>query len=63
MVLTGSKSDSAEASCVIPTKFCDSDDIVRALECGGQVAGYTGNVWFPQPAPRDHPWRTRELSD
>ena len=20
--------------------------------------GYAGDVWFPQPAPRDHPWRT-----
>ena len=24
----------------------------------GQLAGYGGDVWFPQPAPRDHPWRT-----
>ncbi len=24
----------------------------------GQLAGYAGDVWFPQPAPRDHPWRT-----
>jgi len=30
---------------------------VRALE-SGQLAGYAGDVWFPQPAPRDHPWRT-----
>ena len=22
------------------------------------AAGYAGDVWFPQPAPRDHPWRT-----
>lgn len=21
------------------------------------VAGYAGDVWFPQPAPKDHPWR------
>ena len=20
--------------------------------------GYAGDVWFPQPAPADHPWRT-----
>lgn len=19
--------------------------------------GYSGDVWFPQPAPKDHPWR------
>jgi formate dehydrogenase len=38
-------------------KICDRDAIVRALETG-QLAGYAGDVWFPQPAPRDHPWRT-----
>jgi formate dehydrogenase len=38
-------------------KLCDRDAIVRALE-SGQLAGYAGDVWFPQPAPRDHPWRT-----
>jgi formate dehydrogenase len=37
--------------------ICDRDAIVRALE-SGQLAGYAGDVWFPQPAPRDHPWRT-----
>ena len=24
----------------------------------GHLAGYAGDVWFPQPAPADHPWRT-----
>ncbi|HTV32577.1 MAG TPA: NAD-dependent formate dehydrogenase [Methylocella sp.] len=38
-------------------KICDRDAIVRALE-NGQLAGYAGDVWFPQPAPKDHPWRT-----
>jgi formate dehydrogenase len=38
-------------------KICNRDAIVRALE-SGQLAGYAGDVWFPQPAPRDHPWRT-----
>ncbi len=38
-------------------KICDPDAIVRALE-SGQLAGYAGDVWFPQPAPKDHPWRT-----
>src|ERR1700674_353274 len=38
-------------------KICDRDAIVRALQ-SGQLAGYAGDVWFPQPAPRDHPWRT-----
>ena len=38
-------------------KICDRDAIVRALE-SGQLAGYAGDVWFPQPPPKDHPWRT-----
>ncbi len=38
-------------------KICDRDAVVRALE-NGQLAGYAGDVWFPQPAPKDHPWRT-----
>ena len=35
----------------------DRDAVVRALE-SGQLAGYAGDVWYPQPAPPDHPWRT-----
>jgi len=38
-------------------KICDRDAIVSALE-SGQLAGYAGDVWFPQPPPADHPWRT-----
>ena len=38
-------------------KICDRDAISRALE-SGQLAGYAGDVWFPQPPPQDHPWRT-----
>jgi formate dehydrogenase len=38
-------------------ELCDRDAIVRALE-SGQLAGYAGDVWFPQPPPKDHPWRT-----
>ncbi|NOS75534.1 MAG: NAD-dependent formate dehydrogenase [Methyloglobulus sp.] len=38
-------------------KICDRDAIARALE-NGHLAGYAGDVWFPQPAPQDHPWRT-----
>ena len=38
-------------------KICDTDAIVRALE-SGQLAGYAGDVWYPQPAPTDHPWRS-----
>ena len=38
-------------------KICDRDAVVRALE-SGQLAGYAGDVWFPQPPPSDHPWRS-----
>ncbi|WP_260957020.1 NAD-dependent formate dehydrogenase [Pseudomonas citri] len=38
-------------------KLCDRDAIAAALE-SGQLAGYAGDVWFPQPAPADHPWRS-----
>jgi formate dehydrogenase len=38
-------------------KICDRDAIVRALK-SGHLAGYAGDVWFPQPPPRNHPWRT-----
>lgn len=37
--------------------ICDQDAIVRALQ-SGQLAGYAGDVWYPQPAPAGHPWRT-----
>ena len=38
-------------------KICDRNAVANALE-KGQLAGYAGDVWFPQPAPADHPWRT-----
>lgn len=34
----------------------DRDAVVRALE-SGHLAGYAGDVWYPQPPPVDHPWR------
>lgn len=37
-------------------QICNRDAVVRALE-SGQLGGYAGDVWFPQPAPKDHPWR------
>ena len=37
-------------------KICDRQAIVDALE-SGQLSGYAGDVWFPQPAPNDHSWR------
>ena len=38
-------------------KICNRDDIAEALK-SGQLSGYAGDVWFPQPAPNDHVWRT-----
>ena len=38
-------------------KIVNRDAVADALE-RGQLAGYAGDVWFPQPAPRDHPWRS-----
>ena len=38
-------------------KLVDRDAVVKALE-SGQLAGYAGDVWYPQPAPANHPWRT-----
>lgn len=38
-------------------KLVERDALVRALE-SGHIAGYAGDVWFPQPASPEHPWRT-----
>ena len=38
-------------------KICNRDDIAAALK-SGQLSGYAGDVWFPQPAPNDHVWRS-----
>jgi len=35
----------------------NKEDLAAALK-SGQILGYGGDVWFPQPAPKDHPWRT-----
>lgn len=35
----------------------DQKAIVAALE-SGHLAGYAGDVWYPQPPSPDHPWRT-----
>jgi formate dehydrogenase len=37
-------------------RIVDTLSLVEALE-KGHLAGYAGDVWFPQPAPKDHPWR------
>ena len=38
-------------------KIANREAVAAAL-ASGQLAGYAGDVWFPQPAPEDHPWRT-----
>lgn len=37
-------------------KIVETLALVEALE-KGQLAGYAGDVWYPQPAAPDHPWR------
>jgi len=38
-------------------EICVRDAVVAALN-SGQLAGYAGDVWYPQPPPADHPWRS-----
>jgi formate dehydrogenase len=38
-------------------KICNTKAIADALN-SGHLAGYAGDVWFPQPAPNNHIWRT-----
>ncbi|HEY2200163.1 MAG TPA: NAD-dependent formate dehydrogenase [Mycobacterium sp.] len=33
-------------------------EAIAAALRSGHLAGYAGDVWFPQPPPSDHPWRT-----
>ena len=37
-------------------RIVDTDALVEVME-RGHLAGYAGDVWYPQPAPADHPWR------
>ena len=39
-----------------PGKIVDTHALVESLE-EGHLAGYAGDVWYPQPATGDHPWR------
>lgn len=38
-------------------KIVNRDALVEAL-ASEHLQGYAGDVWYPQPAPADHPWRT-----
>lgn len=37
--------------------ICVPEDVADALK-SGKLRGYGGDVWYPQPPPADHPWRT-----
>lgn len=37
--------------------ICEPNAVAEALQ-SGQLAGYAGDVWYPQPPPKNHPWRT-----
>lgn len=37
-------------------RIVNTAGLVEAME-KGHLAGYSGDVWYPQPAPPDHPWR------
>ncbi|RLV89400.1 Formate dehydrogenase [Spathaspora sp. JA1] len=41
--------------------ICVEQDVADAVN-SGHLAGYGGDVWYPQPAPADHPWRTMQNS-
>ena len=38
-------------------KIVDTDALAEIMR-EGHLAGYAGDVWYPQPAPSDHPWRS-----
>lgn len=38
-------------------KIVNRDALVEAL-ASEHLQGYAGDVWYPQPAPADRPWRT-----
>ena len=37
-------------------RIVETNALVEVMEAG-HLAGYAGDVWYPQPAPADHPWR------
>lgn len=37
--------------------ICVEQDVADAVSLG-KLRGYGGDVWYPQPAPDSHPWRT-----
>ena len=56
------KADRVDATWLVhrqhrPRRNLVRDAVVAALK-SGQLAGYAGDVWYPQPPPADHPWRS-----
>lgn len=39
--------------------ICVAEDVAAAVK-SGKLRGYGGDVWYPQPAPKDHPWRAMQ---
>lgn len=37
--------------------ICIEEDVAEAVQ-SGKLRGYGGDVWYPQPAPDSHPWRS-----
>lgn len=42
-------------------RLCDAPTVAQAI-ASGHLGGYGGDVWFPQPAQGDHPWRAMPRS-
>jgi formate dehydrogenase len=38
-------------------KIVNAEDLAEVMR-SGHLGGYAGDVWYPQPAPSNHPWRT-----
>ncbi len=42
-------------------ELVDQDAVTAAVR-EGHLGGYAGDVWFPEPAPMEHPWRTMRFN-
>ncbi|CAR27971.1 hypothetical protein ZYGR_0N04580 [Zygosaccharomyces rouxii] len=42
--------------------ICNAQDVADAVK-SGKLAGYGGDVWDVQPAPKNHPWRSMNNKD
>lgn len=42
--------------------ICVAEDVADAVK-SGKLAGYGGDVWDQQPAPKNHPWRSMDNKD